>query len=139
MNAKLNIASVVVGGGLFLSTAQASTHDETTLRAVGAIIENPSDHTTRHDHSLKFLNLLDGQISDIVDSPELIKSHCESGQKSVVEITGSRTGKFLFWGGNLVVTDFRIHPDIEAPRLAHTSPPRRVQRSGGGRSRSRSH
>lgn len=114
--------AMVAGFALMFSTAQAFASEENTFKAVGKISESPSDHTTKHEHELQFVRLSDGEKFDIVDSPKLLKEHCESEKNSVVEIEGYRTGKFLFWGGNLVVTSFKVHEDIETPKLAHVKP-----------------
>lgn len=121
MKTKSHLLTLAMLCNLGLSTAQASAN-ENTFQAIGKITESPSDHTTKHEHDLSFVRLSDGETFDIVDSPELLKAHCESGKNSVVEIEGYRTGKFLFWGGNLVVTGFKVHEDIAVPTMAHVVP-----------------
>lgn len=122
MNTKSKLMTLVTGITLALSTAQAWAGEENSFKAIGKIIESPNDHTTKHEHALRFVRLSDGETLDIADSPALLKEHCETEKNSVVEIEGYRTGKFLFWGGNLVVTNFKVHSDIEIPKVAHLSP-----------------
>jgi hypothetical protein len=122
MNTKSKIMALVIGITLALSTAQAWAGEENTFKAIGKITESRNDHTTKHEHELNFVRLSDGETFDIVDSPQLVKEHCETEKNSVVEVEGYRTGKFLFWGGNLVVTNFKVHSDIEVPKMAHLSP-----------------
>lgn len=122
MKTKSTVMAMVAGFALVFFTAQANASEENTFKAIGKITESPSNHTTKHKHELQFVRLTDGETFDIVDSPELLKEHCESEKNSVVEVEGYRTGKFLFWGGNLVVTAFKVHDDIQVPKMAHLKP-----------------
>lgn len=122
MNTKSKIMTLVVGFALVFSTTQVQASEENTFKALGKVTESPSDHTTNHEHKLQFVRLSDGERFDIVDSPELFNAHCKTEKNSVVEIEGYRTSQFLFWGGELVVTGFKVHDDIEVPRMAHVSP-----------------
>lgn len=119
---KSQTMALVAGFALLFSTGQAWASEENAFKAVGKITENLSAHTTNHNHDLQFVRLSDGETFDIVDSPELLKEHCVSEKNSVVEVEGYQTGKFLFWGGNLVVTSFKVHSDIQVPAIAHTKP-----------------
>lgn len=113
--------ALLITFGCFL-TAQVHGNEGNRFQAIGKIAESPDDHTSNHEHQLRFVRLDDGEVFDIVESPELLKMHCKSEKNPVVEIEGYRTGKFLFWGGNLVVTSFKVHEDIEVSRIAHVNP-----------------
>lgn len=122
MKTKLKIMTLVTAFTLAFSATQGFAGEENAFKAIGKVTESPAAHTTKHEHELKFVRLSDGEVFDIVDSPALLKAHCETEKNSVVEIQGYRTGKFLFWGGDLVVTAFKVHEDIEVPRVAHVTP-----------------
>ena len=122
MKIQSKFTAMIAGFALLLSTGQAWAGEKNTFKAIGRVTESPTDHTTKHEHDLQFVRLSDGETFDIVDSPALLKEHCESEKNSVVDVEGYRTGKFLFWGGNLVVTSFKVHEDIENPKLAHVKP-----------------
>ncbi len=119
---KTKLATLFAGYIFFFAVQQLQAANGNTFRAIGKVTEAASDHTTLHEHKLKFVRLNDGEVFEIVDSPELIKEHCQSEKNPVIEIEGYRTGKFLFWGGDLVITSFKIHQDIEVPRMAHVDP-----------------
>lgn len=121
MNATTITKLLVISSIVFLNV-EAYSADQSTFKEIGKITEEASDHTTEHEHKLKFIRLRDGAKFDITDSPQLLKAHCESEKDPVVEIEGYRTDRFLFWGGDLVVTNFKIHEDIEVPRIAHANP-----------------
>ena len=70
-------------------------------------------HNTKHKHNMKFVRQSDGETFDIVDSPDLEKTHCESSKKLLVEITAERTPRVLFWGNNLMVKNFKILNELE--------------------------
>lgn len=95
------------------------------VRWIGVIQEDQSSHTTRHEHALRFVRLNDqgGDVDtlEIVDSPELTQLHHESNKKFILEIEGEQTKRFLFWGGNLVVKNFRVISDLGEP-VAHQMP-----------------
>lgn len=98
----------------------ASEQDK--FRAVGKITEDRYDHTTKHEHKLKFIRIDDGKEFDIEDSPALVSEHCRTEKGPVVEVEGYLKNKFLFWGGNLVVTNYKVHEDIEVPAIRHVDP-----------------
>lgn len=132
---KISFATMFV---MFMfSGAPSAFADENAFKAIGKIIESRYDHTTKHEHKLKFVRLDDGEIFDIEESPELLREHCQSEKDSVIEVEGYLTGKFLFWGGDLVVTNYKVHGDIEVPVTKHVDPktlPRRheVRPTRGG-------
>lgn len=105
---------------LFLAI-NANANTEEPLHFIGKIKEDFSDHTTKHEHQLQIVRVDDGEVFDIVDSPALLKEHCKSEINSVLEVSGKLTDKFLFWGGNLVVSDFKVHEDIVIPKIAHVA------------------
>lgn len=85
-------------------------------------------HTTRHDHDLEFVRESDGETFDIVDSPALEKIHCDSSKKLRVKIEAEKTSRFLFWGGNLIVKNFKVLEELDS--IPHQKyEPRTVSRS----------
>lgn len=93
-----------------LKTEQISAPE--TLKLVGEISDPASGHTTRHKHNLKIKNLETGESYKIVDSPELVKIHHENEKNYLVEIEAEVTSRFLFWGGNLTVKNFKVIDEI---------------------------
>ena len=80
-------------------------------------VDADGGHTTRHDHYLEFVRKSDGESFDIKDSPELEQVHCDSSKKLLVEIEAEKTPRFLFWGGNLIVKDFKVLEELNT--VAH--------------------
>ncbi len=85
------------------------------VRWKGVIQDDPSSHTTEHQHALKFVRAEDQKTYDLERSPELIKLHHETEKNLVVEIEAEKTSSFLFWGGNLVVKNFTVLGDASSP------------------------
>lgn len=88
----------------------ASTNQKTNLQAkmVGEISDEPATHDTRHFHALKFVDQVTGETFKVVDSPDLVKLHHESGKSYLIEAVAVKKPKFLFWGENLVVKNFNV-------------------------------
>lgn len=94
----------------FFSCASTNVSSNANGRMVltGEISDELSTHDTRHEHELKFKDQATGKVFDVVDSPDLVKLHHESGKSYLIEADAAQTSKFLFWGGNLVVKNFRV-------------------------------
>jgi hypothetical protein len=106
------------------------------VKWVGEISDSASDHTTQHGHDLEFRNRATGDTYDIVDSPELVKLHHETEKNYLVEIEAEKTSRFLFWGGNLIVKNFKVlNETASVPHLAAPAPVRTTTREFGGRNR----
>lgn len=104
------------------------------VKWIGEVRDEPSSHTTNHEHELTFVKKDDGENYDIVDSPELVKLHHETEKNFLVEIEAEKTPRFLFWGGNLVVKNFRVINELGGP-IAHRTPAQRGVRSNMGERR----
>lgn len=92
----------------------------------GLIYDLPNTHTTDHNHSLLFEESKSQKIYDVVNSSEIEKLHHATNKKYEVELEGYLTPQFLFWGGNLVVTNFNILKDLGV--VALNTPPARQSR-----------
>lgn len=103
------------------------------VKWIGEISDSASDHTTLHNHSLEFKSLETGKSYDVVDSPELVKIHHDKEKNYLVEIEAEKTPRFLFWGGNLIVKNFKVLNEIAS--VPHLAPPEHTTREfrGGGR------
>lgn len=104
------------------------------VKWVGEISDSASDHTTLHGHKLEFKNRETGDTYNIVDSPKLVKLHHETEKNYLVEIEAEKTSRFLFWGGNLIVKNFKVLS--ETASVPHLAPPpavRSTARDFGGR------
>lgn len=104
------------------------------VKWVGEIKDEDSDHTTEHNHSLEFVKKDDGKEYDVVDSPELVKLHHETEKNYLVEIEAEKTPRFLFWGGNLIVKNFKVLEETASvPHLAPIKRAANVREFRGGR------
>ncbi len=92
------------------------------VKWLGEVKDDASSHTTRHGHELEFVKKDDGEEYDIVDSPDLQNLHHETGKNFLVEIEAEKTPKFLFWGGNLIVKNFKVLEET-SDVIPHTNPP----------------
>lgn len=112
---------------------QPAKSEPEIVKWVGEVKDEPSDHTTEHDHKLEFIKKDDGKEYDIVDSPELVKLHHETEKNYLVEIEAEKTSRFLFWGGNLIVKNFKVIQ--ETGSVPHLAPVKRTHSSvtPGGR------
>ncbi len=128
----MSAASAYAKEGVDLSNRKPSSADPEVVKWVGEITDSASDHTTLHNHSLEFKNRETGKTYDIVDSPELVKIHHENEKNYLVEIEAEKTPRFLFWGGNLVVKNFKVLGETASvPHLPPQESPRREFRGGG--------
>lgn len=103
----------------FLNERAAPSKPE-MVKWIGVVKGDPLYHTTDHDHSLEFLRQSDGDTFDIVDSPKLVKLHHDTEKNFLAEIEAEKTSRFLFWGGNLIVKNFKVLKELET--VAHSEP-----------------
>jgi len=99
------------------------------VKWVGTVKDDADSHTTEHEHELEFTRKDNGDSYDIVDSPELVKLHHDTEKNYVVEIEAEKTSKFLFWGGNLIVKNFKVIEEA-SDRIAHRAPAAKRSSSG---------
>ena len=85
-----------------------------TVKWTGSVYDKSSSHTSDHFHSLIFKNNETMEEFDIVDSENLSKLHHDTNKNFVAEVEGYITSKFLFWGGNLVVTSYKVLEESDA-------------------------
>lgn len=98
----------IIASNFFGCASTEKNSNEKTTSVIGEVTDDSSTHTTEHGHRLKFKNQETGEVTDIVDSPNLVKLHHESEKNLIIEAQVTRTPKVLFWGGKLVVKDFRV-------------------------------
>lgn len=91
-----------------LSCASTTQSSSSQTKLVGEVIDEPATHDTRHLHSLKFIDQTTGEAFKVVDSPNLVKLHHETGKSYLIEAEVVKKPKFLFWGENLVVKNFSV-------------------------------
>ena len=101
------------------------------IKWVGEVRDNAASHTTEHEHALTFVKKDDGKTYDIVDSLALVKLHHETEKNYLVEIEAEKTPRFLFWGGNLVVSNYRVIGEL-GNSVPHNEPNRSVARQSIG-------
>lgn len=111
---------VVVAISQTLLTAQAARAENDTIKWIGVVKEEAGQHTTDHNHEIQFVRQSDQETFDVVDSPELEKLHHGKEKRLLVEAVGRVTPKFLFWGGNLVVSQFNVLKELES--IPHQKP-----------------
>ena len=112
------LAFVLIAGSSWAEAGES-------IKWVGVIQEEGGFHSPKHDrpHSLEFVRRDDNETFDIVDSPNLVKAHQEQDKKLLVEIEGERTSRFLFWGDNLIVKNFKILEEMDG--ISHAEPVRK--------------
>lgn len=105
------------------------------IKWTGILQEEDGYHTTAHEfgHDLEFVRQDDGGKFDVVDSPELLAVHSAKEKNLLVEIEAEKTKRFLFWGGNLIVKNFRVLGELD--EIPHQAPKRTQYERGGGRIR----
>lgn len=99
------------------------------VRWTGIVQEERGYHTPDHnnDHQLEFVRQNDNESFDVVDSDDLLSLHAEKDKKLLVEVEGEVSPRFLFWGGNLKVTSFKVLGELE--EIQHREPKRRPNMS----------
>ncbi len=113
---------------------QPVKYEPEIVKWIGEVKDEASDHTTEHQHSLEFTKKDNGKEYDIVDSPELVKLHHETEKNYLVEIEAEKTPRFLFWGGNLIVKNFKVLEETAVvPHLEPTKRTSSVREIGRGR------
>lgn len=112
-----------------LSLVAQTTWASEPVKWVGTIQEEWGYHTPQHEmgHDLEFIRQSDGEAFDVVDSDALLKLHKEKEKNLLVEVSGELTNRFLFWGGNLIVKDFKVIQELEP--IVHREQPRAPARS----------
>lgn len=118
-------------GGRDRSVASAKTSAPEIVKWIGEISDSSSEHTTTHGHSLEFVNKETGNSYDIVDSPELVKLHHESEKNYLVEIEAEKTPRFLFWGNNLIVKNFKVLDETASVPHLPAPEPSQIKVRGG--------
>ncbi len=73
-------------------------------------------HGSTHDCDLEIVEDSTGNQMDIVESPDLLKRHCQNDRELRVSLTAEKTPRFLFWGGNLKVKNFEILEELRPMR-----------------------
>ncbi len=101
--------------GIILSQTIFAASESATVKWTGLLNEKRGYHYYSPDqsHNLEFISNSDNQSFDIVESEDLVNFHSQKDKILEVEIEGEITPRFLFWGGNLKVTSFKILKELE--------------------------
>lgn len=85
-----------------------------TVNWIGILNESDGYHYIGHKfgHDLQFVRQSDGKKFTIINNKELIEAHRNSEKNLLVQIQAEITPKFLFWGENLSVKDFKILSEL---------------------------
>ena len=75
-------------------------------------IFSSENHSKNGTHGLSFKDEKTGKVFDIVDSPEIQNLNCKEGKDLLVSLNAEKTDEFLFWGGNLIVKNFKILKEL---------------------------
>lgn len=116
---KFNSLTVLLIG---LTLSQASLAAAESVKWTGIIQEEKGYHTPNHEngHDLEFVKQDDKETFDVVDSEGLLNTHTEKEKNLLVEVEGEITPRFLFWGGNLVVKNFKVLNELN--EIPHREP-----------------
>ena len=117
------LSAFAIGGGGERSgrMQRQKTSQPEVVRWVGLVKDEASTHTTEHEHALQFVRKDTGDSYDIKDSPDLVKLHHETEKNYLVELEAEKTSRFLFWGGNLIVKNFKVLEEA-SDRIPHQEP-----------------
>jgi hypothetical protein len=136
MSTKINSVIMLVLVSLSVTVPVRSWAGEEVKAWVG-VLEDYFDshdaiHTTKSgDHPMKFTRSSDGESFTVVGGiGALLREHLESDKTLLVEIDGRITSKFLFFGGNLIITDSKVLQQVA--QVDHRSQ-RNYERSDGPR------
>lgn len=121
--------------GLFYSNLLFASE---SAKWTGVLQESKGYHSTNHtsEHSLVFVSNETGKTFEVEDNQELISSHIEKDKKLLMEAEGEVTSRFLFWGGNLIIKNYKILEDLEP--IVHYDPtyrPKKTQEFHGRQGR----
>lgn len=89
------------------------------VKWTGTISDSPDNHTNKHTHDLIFTKNDSKEQYEIIDSPDLVKIHHNNEKNYLIEIEAEKTTRFLFWGGNLIVKNFKIINETESVPHLH--------------------
>lgn len=98
----------ILASNLLGCASMGTNSNEKTTNVTGEVSDDRFSHTTEHDHELTFKNQETGEVLKIVNSPSLVKLHHDTEKNYLIEAQVAKTPKILFWGGNLVVKNFRV-------------------------------
>lgn len=102
---------------LFLNLIAASIYvlASEPVKWTGILNESEGYHFVGHKfgHDLQFVRQSDGKAFSVVNSEKIRKMHNDIEKNLLIEITAEVTPKFLFWGGNLEVSDFKVINELE--------------------------
>ncbi len=106
---------VFIVGITLCQTIFAASEDTAAVKWTGLLKEKRGYHyyTPDQSHNLEFITNSDNQSFDIVESNELVSYHTQKDKILEVEIEGEITPRFLFWGGNLKVSSFKVLRELE--------------------------
>jgi len=94
------------------------------VKWIGTVKGDSSQHTTEHNHELRFIKQSDQEEFDIVESPKLVTLHHKNEKNYLMEIEAEKTPRFLFWGGNLIVKKFKVLKELES--VPHQIPSKKI-------------
>jgi len=129
----ISIMSLVVAG-YSVTTAMASNQNESTNKVswTGVVRCEKYSHANEHGCDLEFENSDTSKTISVVESPDLLKRHCENDRDLKVKVAGELTPRFLFWGGNLKISSFEVIEELSPmPETAKLSARPRTIREGG--------
>lgn len=118
----LSFFALISASTIYAGVADQTKIKEDWVRWTGVVKDSDFYHTTDHRHQLKFIRDQDGKSFDIVDSDAIVKLHHNKERDLRVEIDGEITSKFLFWGGNLVVKNYKVLAELD--KRPHLKPSR---------------
>ncbi|MEQ1665584.1 MAG: hypothetical protein ABL927_09440 [Bdellovibrionales bacterium] len=107
-----------------------------TVVQVRGLVKSMGTHTRQCNVVLEVIDENSGKSLGLVGAAELERLHCDKEQDFVATISGEITSKFLFWGGNLKVSQYEIATEQEAePHIVAEVARPSFTNTGGGRDR----
>ncbi len=101
---------------VFVSVGCASSSKELEESSndllTGVVYDEPSSHDDRHNHALKFKENVTGRIYSLAENNELLSLHHNTEKNILVDLKGEVRSKFLIWGQELVVKEFKVLEEV---------------------------
>lgn len=114
MSTKINFVILLILVSLSVTVPARSWAEEEVKAWVGMLEDYFDSHDDIHtkksgDHPMKFTRSSDGESFTVVDGGgDLLRAHLESDKTLLVEVDGRITSKFLFFGGNMIITNSKV-------------------------------
>lgn len=78
----------------------------------GVVFDDSNSHDDRHEHILKFKDNTTGEVYSLAHNQGLLDMHHNSERNVMVELKGEIKSKFIIWGQELVVKEYKVLQEV---------------------------